>query len=641
MLTQMRSFTRSWVSYVLLFILAALFVLFLGNGQSLLDTLQYQGANYVAKGNGFVITPPQLARELDLTLRSQRNQGQDISQAQAIEAGVHRQLLDGMVGRNAMRVYAERLGISASNVQVAERIRSIPAVLNPVSGAFDEESYQRFLGELRYTQTEFENDVRGDLTTQMLLEALLAGARAPSSFGAMALTYGSETRVVSIAEAPGQAIGAIPAPTQEQLQQLYEESQEQFRIPEYRALTLAYARPRDFLSRVSVPEERLSEELESRRAALTQPERRTYVRITAQSEPQANDAAARLARGEAPNAVAAALGVQVTRGENQSRTEVPDARVAEAVFSTQARSAPRVVRGQLTPWAVVRVESVTAPVQPNLTAVREELRQAIALDEAGELLNDAVAVFEDARGGGASLADAARQAGLTVVAIAAVDAHGHDQSDAQVQAFVGNEDLVEAAFETSEGESSDFLPAGDADVVIGVDRIIPSSIRPLEEVRVQLAQAWVIRERGRRLRELGANVVEAVRGGQSFSAAARAQRFTMVVSSRPLDREAASQIPARGLPAQVFAAREGDVLSDVRVDGGSALVAIVERIDRVDPGEQPQEVEANRQRMQQSLSASFAQAVQGQVVSSVRADRNERLLDQLYPSGAEQSDEGQ
>jgi len=633
MLLQMRNFSRSWVAIALLFILSAMFVLFLGNGQDVLGALRIADSNNLAQVAGSNITPAQLTRELDLTLRAQRNQGANVTQADAIEAGVHLRLLEALIGRAALSAYADKNGVSASDTQIGLRIREIPAALNPVTGAFDETAYQSFLRQLGYNHTEFVEDLRGEMSTQMLMEALASGVRAPSSYGALALSYESETRIVSIAEAPGGAVGAIPAPNDAQIQTFYEESQEQLRVPEYRALTLVYARPRDFAARVEVPEQRLREEFEARRAALTQPERRSYVRLSAQNEAQANDAAARLGRGESADSIAAALGLQATRGENQARTDVPDARVAEAVFAAPARGAARVVRAQLTPWAAVRVETVTAAVEPSFAALREDLRQAIAAEEAGELLNAAIGAFEDARAGGASVADAARPNGLAIVTVPAIDAEGRGQDGAPIEALAEQADLLSTVFETPEGEASDFLPVGDADVIVAVDRIIPASVRPLAAVRAQLIQAWIGRERARRLRELSVEMIAAVRGGQSFSAAARARRFNIVVASRPVDRRAASQIPARGLAAQIFAAREGVPVSEVRGDGGAVLVAIVERINRVDPAEAPQLVEASRVQLQQSLTGSFAEAVQSEIVARARPDRNEALIERVYQRG--------
>jgi peptidyl-prolyl cis-trans isomerase D len=626
MLLQIRNLTRGALATIILGLVGLAMVAFLIPGGG----LQFNLSRNLAEVGGRAITPPQLTRELDLTLRGQRAEGVNITQQEAIEAGLHLRLLESMIGRAALHAYAEKLGVSASDAQVAARIREIPAVQNPVSGSFDQSQYDAFLGQLRYTRSEFEQDIRNDLTTQMLMNALISGVRPPSSFGAMAFAYEAETRVVSIAEAPAAAIGAVAPPTEEQLQSFWEESQEQLRLPEFRALTLVYARPQDFVTRVDVPEERLREEFEARRAALTRPERRSYVRISAQTEAQATEAAARLARGESADAVAAALGLQATRGENQARAEVPDARVAEAVFGMQPRSAPRVVSAQLTPWAVVRVDSVTPASEPSYAEQRDDLRRAIAEEEAADLLNTAIGAFEEARAAGVALADAARQTGLAIVTVPAVEPGGRGQDGAPVEALVGQEDLLETAFRTPEGEASDFIPVGEADVIISVDRIIPSTVRPLDEVRDELAQAWVARERVRRLRDLGREVVTAVSEGQSFAAAARARRMDVVVSSRPIDRRGASQIPARGLAGQIFAARQGAVVTDMRADGGAVLVAIVEEINRVDPAAAPQVVEANRLQMRESLAASFGEALQSEVVEHARPRRNERLIAQVY-----------
>lgn len=633
MLLQIRQLTRGFIATIILGLVGIAMVAFLIPGGG----IQFGLSRNLVEVGGRTITPAELTRELELTLRAQRRQGANISQQDAVDAGFHQRLLEGMIGREALYAYAEKLGVSASDAQVARRIRDIPAVQNPVSGSFDETAYDTFLQNLRYSRPEFERDLRDEIAMQMLMDSMVAGLRPPTSYGALAYAYDAETRLVSIAEAPAAAAGTIAPPTEEQLQAFWQENQEQLRVPEFRGLTLVYARPQDFITRVEVPEERLREEFEARRAALTQPERRTYVRILAQTEAQANDAAGRLARGEAPDAIAAAINGQASRGENQARTEVPDSAVAETVFAMPAGAAPRVVRGQLSPWVVVRVEGVTPASEPSYAQFRDDLRNAIAADEAADLLNAAISTFEDARAAGASLTEAAQRSGLTVVTIPAVEEGGRAQNGQPIEALEGHDEVLRTAFQTPEGESSDFIPVGDADVIVGVDRIIPPTVRPLEEVRTELTQAWIARERGRRLRELGESIVTAVRGGQSFAAAARAHRANVVVSSRALARRDAAQIPARGLAAQMFAAREGDLVSDMRADGAAVLVAVVEQINRVDPAAAPQEVEASRIQVQETLQDSFGEALQTEIVDRMSPRRNENLLNQLYrPSNAEE-----
>jgi len=629
--------TRGAVAIVLLGLIALSMILFLPQG-----SIQFGARQDLVRVKNLTITPAQLDRELDGALDRARQQGMNMSSQDAIDQGGHLQLLENIIANRAINAYADHIGVSASDQQIGAMVRRFPALRNPITGQVDEAAYRQFLNDRNYpNEAEFLRDIRGDLTGNMILQSMVTGTRAPTSYGALILAFQSETRVVTIAEGTTATIGAIPQPNDAQIQAFYEDNQDGLRIPEFRTVTLVHARPQDFVARVDVPEARLREEFDARAAAMTQPETRTFIRLTAQNEQQANQAAQRLGRGEDVDAVAQDLRLQAARLEDQRREQVPDRSVAEAVFSMPARSAPRVVRGQLAPFVVVQVESITAAVRPDFAAARDELRTEIARDEASELLNAAVTTFEEARDGGASVAEAARQAGLPTTTIAAMDEHGHDRNDAEIPGVTSNADLVSTAFATSEGEASDFMTGEDGDLLVGVDRIIPASVRPLAEVRSELVEAWINNERIRRLRELGTEMVAAVAGGQDFAAAARERRLNVVVRSQRVDRRAASeQIPARGLASMIFNARIGQAVTDIRVDGGAIFVATVEEITRVDPSEQPQLLEAARVQAQEALASSVAETVREQIVAWSKPDRNEALIAQRYrPSNAANTEE--
>jgi peptidyl-prolyl cis-trans isomerase D len=636
MLRQMRSFTRGWIANTLLLLLVAAFAIWGIN-----DVFNGVGTQEAARVGGEKITPAQLTREVDLTLRRMRQDGQNLTQEEAVERGLHTRTLESLIAQAAVVDYAKQLGVSASNAQVAESIRRIPAVMNPLTNAFDQGAYAQFLNEYRYTQPEFESEVRNQMTAAMLRHALAVGTRAPSSYGKLALAYETETRTVTIAEIPASAAGAIPAPTNAQIQTFYEENREALQVPEFRALTLVYARVSEFAARVDVPEARLHEEFESRRASLTTPERRTFVRIAAQNEQQAQDAAARLGRGEQASAVAQALGLQITRSEDESRDQIADDSVAAAVFSLQTGQA-RAVRATLSPWAAVKVEAIAPGTTPDFPAAREQLRQEIAADEAAELLSAAVGTFEELRAGGASAADAGRRAGLTVVQIPSVMSHGISRTGQPIPELADQEELLSTAFETQEGESSDFFPVGDADVLVSVDGVTPATTRPLEEVRADLVEAWTARERGRRLDERANAIATAVTGGEDFAAAVRAQGGRMAVTSQPIDRRAAAQqLPARRLGGLIFGAAVGAVVNDIRADGDAVVVAHIEAINRTNPNDQPQMVEAARQQVSEGLAPGLYEALVGDLTTRARPRRNTQLIQRMFNAGAAQDEQSQ
>lgn len=633
MILQFRKFSKSIFAAVILGLVGLAMVLWLPSGQFSAIT-----STDIAKVGNYSVSPFQLTRELQRNLRMRREQtGQSITQQEAIDAGMHSQILDQLISRLSFYAYADKIGVSASDRQVAEAIREIPQVLNPVTGQFDATSYEAFLRQIEYSQPEFEAVARGDMTQQMLIEALLAGARSPTSYGALMLTYQTESRVISLASLPAGSVGRIDPPTEEQLQAFYAENAANLRLPEFRVLTFVIARPEDFLSRVTVSEEDLAAEVETRRQSIAQPERRSYVRITAQNEQQANEISQRLARGESPAAIASALGVQSQTGENQTRDEVLDAAVAEAVFTTPAGAPARVVRGRLAPFVVVRVEAVQAAPPVDVAALRAQLRDAIALDHAANLLNDAITAFEDARSSGAGIAEAARAHGLSVLTTPPITADGRTQDGQVLEAIAPLAAPTAAAFETVEGEATDFLPFDGGDVVVSVDRVIPASVRPLEDVREPLSAGWVNRERGRRLQAKGAEIAAAVRAGRPLAEVARANNMRMVASSEQVTRQTiGEQIPARAMPAQIFQARQGETAVDITADGSQLLVAVVEQINRANPQEAPELVEQVRNADQRVLTNALAETVFGEIARQMRPTRNQRVLERNFaPSAAE------
>src|SRR5262249_7012699 len=162
--------------------------------------------------------------------------------------------------------------------------------------------YQRFLQDIRYSSDEFWTEESNELASGLMVGALTAGTRAPASFGKMALAFQSEKRVISVAQVPMAMIPQPRPPTNAPIQDFYRESAAMLRTPEYRALTLVMARPADFAAQIQIPDDQLHARFEQERPRLTQPEKRSFVQLSAPSQAVAEQAAAQLAHGQTPEA---------------------------------------------------------------------------------------------------------------------------------------------------------------------------------------------------------------------------------------------------------------------------------------------------------------------------------------------------
>lgn len=622
MLTIFRKLAKTWVATLLIAVLAVAFAIFGIN-----DVFRPAQRDAVASGKGVTVS----SREFDLALERALNQiraesDQAITKQEAHAQGVTNGVLQRLIAQKSMNQLAVRLGIVTPDSLVAEAIRTDEAFKSQVTGGFDAETYRSLLRQNNLTEAEYETGLREGLMRRQLISAIASGLRAPATFGSFIVQFQSERRTVSVAEIPPTVAGELGAPTDADLKKLYEDSKAALKTPEFRKLTLVLARNADFEAKVDVPDQRLREVYEFRKNQIGKPETRSFQQITAPSQAAAQDAARRLAAGEDPAAVAAAVGGTLAPFENTPRTGVPDSVVANAVFAAQAGQTVGPVQGKLA-WVAAKITNVTPGVTPTFEQLREELRAGLARDEALTLLNAATEAFDDAIAGGQSPTEAAKAAGLAVEVVEATDAQGRDRNGQPIAALAEAKDLLETAFATNQNETTDFTPLGDAGYARAqVDAIIPEGVRSYDEVKDSLVQAWRNREVRKRMEAVVERIRASVAKGQTFAQAARAEKLRVALTSQAISRQEAGQGPAAQLGGAIFGAAKGDIVSAPLAGAPVLLVAQVEEITRDDPKANPALLDAARKQADQLLSDDVLDSLQRAAIADARVKTNEKLL---------------
>ncbi|MEJ0061127.1 MAG: hypothetical protein WDM79_16840 [Terricaulis sp.] len=74
-------------------------------------------------------------------------------------------------------------------------------------------------------------------------------------------------------------------------------------------------------------------------------------------------------------------------------------------------------------------------------------------------------------------------------------------------------------------------------------------------------------------------------------------------------------------------------MTDMRADGQSLLLAIVENIERTSAAEAPQLVEQARQQMQEGLGQSFQEVITTEAVTRAHVRRNEQMIERAFSAG--------
>jgi peptidyl-prolyl cis-trans isomerase D len=586
-------------------------------------------ATDVASGKGFRISQQEFALAFDNELKSvQQQANRPVTKQEAVAANYHMKVLDRLVQQRVFDGLAKRVGVSTSNAMVAQDIQANPAFRSQVTGAFDKTTYQTLLARNGISRQLYEDDLRGGMTREQLARALVAGVRPPSSFGRIILAFESEKRTSLITAITPDKPGPPPTPTDADLQTFYQAQSRAFALPEYRAFTLITADPAAFEPRVEVPEEKIKELFEFRKAQLTTPEKRTFVVVSGGDQAKAQEAARRLAAGEDAEAIARSLGMQAIHFDKKAKADAPDPKIGEAVFALQAGKTTAPIQGIT--WSAARVSEIVPGVTPTLEEARPQLRAELARDEAQDLMNTAVEKFEDARAGGADFEASATQAGLAVSKTPLVDARGLGVNGQPEPSVLDQPDLLKAVFETQEGDPSDWISGAEgASTMIRIDTVKPSGAPPLAQVRDRVAAAWRSEKIAAGMTAIADRIAAAVKAGKSFTDAAHAEHLP-IVATEVLDRRSAQNTPSPRLAAAIFNARAGDVVTGPGGPRGQVLfVAQVQKIERADPSADPQGVEQRRQVIVRGLESDILEAVQNTARANARVHLNQPLIDNV------------
>jgi peptidyl-prolyl cis-trans isomerase D len=115
----------------------------------------------------------------------QKQTGQTITPQQVADQGAVQQLLQDLAGSEAVQEAIRQTGVQPSDQLVIQELRKIPAFFNPVTGRFDQQTYQTLLNQNGLTAPMFEQQLRDQIATMQFTSGMMAGWRAPLTYAAM------------------------------------------------------------------------------------------------------------------------------------------------------------------------------------------------------------------------------------------------------------------------------------------------------------------------------------------------------------------------------------------------------------------------------------------------------------------------
>lgn len=421
--------------------------------------------------------------------------GRQLSAVEAKAIGVDRAALARLFTTAALESEAMRLGISVGDKPVLDQITSASA-FRGLDGKFDRAVYADTLRREGLTEAEFEHDLRMDEARLILQQATLAGVTAPEAVTKLTQGWLMETRDIrwselTVADLPD----PVALPDQATLEAWHQANADRFTSPEIRKITYIWLVPEMLEAKVEVDEQALRDLYQDRIAEFEQPERRMVERLVFPTVAAAEEAKARLDKGEVTfEQLAGERGLTLADLDLGEVAKTDLGAAGEAVFTLEQPGIAGPANTDLGP-ALFSMNAILEPVSVPFEQARDDLRLEAALDRARRQIEDQSGEFSDQLAGGATLEDMTKTSPMQLGQI-----DWSASQEAAPDSIAAYPEFREHAATITEKDFPELFELEDGGVfALRLDKIEPPALIPFAEVRDRVAEDWLQNETHRQL----------------------------------------------------------------------------------------------------------------------------------------------
>jgi len=540
----------------------------------------------VASIEGREITAAEFRRSYDIQLQAYRNAyGANVSEQLLKQLGIEQQILQQLVDQQAALVEAERLGLSASDEEVRQRILTTPAFQE--NGAFiGDQRYQQLLRSQRppLMPATFEKAVRDEIVVDKLRAVLTEWVALTDKEIEQEYRHRNDKVKLAAVSFLADAYRSEATATDAEVQTYFTAHETDFRIPEKRKVRFLLVDVDSLRAKVTVPEANVERTYNESIEQYTTPEQvrashillKTEGKDDAAVKAKAEDLLKRARAGADFAALAKANSEDEASAKNGGDLDyfgkgrmVPE--FDQVAFTLMPGQISDLVKSQFG-YHIIKVTDKKAAAIRTLPEVRQQIVDQLSNETAQAQAADLAQTIAGEISKPADLDTAAKKHGLTV------QESGFFARDEPILSLGSSPEAVAKAFEMMAGEVSGPLSSARGVVFETLMAIQPPSQPKLEEVKDKVRDE-VLKQKSRDLGRQKATALAArVKGAADFEKAAKAAGFD-VKTTELITRDA--PLPDLGLAPEVldaaFKLPVGAVSDPVTTDSGTIVFKVVEK----------------------------------------------------------------
>lgn len=573
MLNNLRKGASTWVAKILIALLIISFAVWGVEG-----LIQTQGQTQLAKVGEIEIDRQDYERLLPTVVnewneRLKRRLSRDQLRAFQIPEQVKFRLINQAIVDN----HAKQLALGVSDEAIGETIKE-DKQFQGQDGNFNKELLKQLLRSERISEQRYFDSQRNSALRTQVTALFTQQKRIPKVLIDSLYHHREDKIEVEYFVVPKTGLKEAPQPTDEQLKEFYELTKNSYRAPEFRKVALFPLSLEDLRKQAPLSEEEIKTTFEIRKKRHDSPENRIFRQITFENMEKALEAHQALKEGKKFDEVAKEFskGKKADTVGPVTKPTMADPKLAKAIFDIKEGEYTAPVEGTFA-ITIAEVNKVQPAVNKTLKDLRPEiegyLREVYARKEIRKLFDQ----IEDLRASGMSIAEVAKEMKGKAIIIDAISARSQGKDGKAVKDVPASKNLIKSIYASAIGDDTVSVRHADGGYIwFDVLEIIPTRIKPFEEVKKEVTAAWLAKENNKIGSESAAKIEKQILDGKSFNEVAKELK-AKIVTLEPLGRGSAKKDIAASFTNRLFAVKSGAVASGLDAGNKQWLIAKVKK----------------------------------------------------------------
>lgn len=486
MLAHMRKFAGSFFIKVLLIILLASFVLW-GAG----DMIRNSGSGVVMRVGNVSYSAQEFNMVLGEQINAISNQfGITIDNNLLKDPMFQDLILNQIVNKSLILQEAKANGLLVSDEMVKYEIATIPYFQK--DGKFNKDLFQMFLSNSGMSESRFIEVIKNDIISQNMAMVFNVSRDVPRIKAKNLAAARLAKRDLKIIEISSSDVKIGKEPTNEELQEIYENNKTNFSIPEERNVSYFEFSLGDIKTDVKVKDEELHEVYKARKSLFLTPEKRKIRQMIFNSKEDADKAHNELKNGKSFDDVAKDF-TKEKKSHNMGEITKDGLQedIAEAVFATKKGDYTGVYKSPLG-YHIFLVDSIKEQTEKSYQDVKAELEKSYVNEKKYEIFAELANNVSDRILSGKTLKEISEEYGFVIKTVKGIKAS--DKIDNS--SIISSENFMKSVFSTEQGALSSVSPNHDSSkyFVVQVDSVKPQEFKDFSLVESDIRKIWKDKE---------------------------------------------------------------------------------------------------------------------------------------------------